>query len=64
MAMPGLARLVDDIADDEHGLIMVMGKGGVGKPRWQQPRSGLSATRVAGAPHDFRSRSPFGRNSQ
>lgn len=31
MAMPPLARLVDDIADDGHGLIMVMGKGGVGK---------------------------------
>lgn len=26
-----LARLVDDIAGDDHGLIMVMGKGGVGK---------------------------------
>lgn len=29
--LPGLDRLVDDIAQDEHGLIMVMGKGGVGK---------------------------------
>ncbi|WP_136416048.1 arsenical pump-driving ATPase [Herbaspirillum sp. ST 5-3] len=28
---PDLAALVDDIAQDEHGLIMVMGKGGVGK---------------------------------
>ncbi|KIF80705.1 arsenical pump-driving ATPase [Noviherbaspirillum autotrophicum] len=28
---PDLAALVDDIAEDEHGLIMVMGKGGVGK---------------------------------
>jgi Tfp pilus assembly pilus retraction ATPase PilT len=26
--------LVDDIARSEHGLIMLMGKGGVGKPRW------------------------------
>lgn len=29
--LPGLNRLVDDIARDKHGLIMVMGKGGVGK---------------------------------
>ncbi|GGI20495.1 arsenical pump-driving ATPase [Bradyrhizobium guangdongense] len=29
--LPGLNRLVDDIAQGEHGLIMVMGKGGVGK---------------------------------
>ncbi len=29
--LPGLDRLLDDIAQDEHGLIMVMGKGGVGK---------------------------------
>ncbi len=29
--LPGLNRLVDDIAQDKHGLIMVMGKGGVGK---------------------------------
>jgi arsenite-transporting ATPase len=29
--LPGLDRLVDDIAQDKHGLIMVMGKGGVGK---------------------------------
>ncbi|MDN4987744.1 arsenical pump-driving ATPase [Bradyrhizobium arachidis] len=29
--LPGLERLVDDIARDKHGLIMVMGKGGVGK---------------------------------
>ncbi len=27
----GLAALADDLADAEHGLIMVMGKGGVGK---------------------------------
>jgi arsenite/tail-anchored protein-transporting ATPase len=30
-AHPGLADLVADIAQGEHGLIMVMGKGGVGK---------------------------------
>ncbi|MGX4769266.1 arsenical pump-driving ATPase [Bradyrhizobium guangdongense] len=29
--LPGLNRLVDDIAQGEHGLIMVMDKGGVGK---------------------------------
>ncbi|WP_298884073.1 arsenical pump-driving ATPase [uncultured Bradyrhizobium sp.] len=29
--LPGLDRLVDDIAKGKHGLIMVMGKGGVGK---------------------------------
>ena len=29
--LPGLDRLVDDLADGKHGLIMVMGKGGVGK---------------------------------
>ncbi|MGT2499842.1 arsenical pump-driving ATPase [Bradyrhizobium guangxiense] len=29
--LPGLDRLVDDIAQGKHGLIMVMGKGGVGK---------------------------------
>lgn len=29
--LPGLERLVDDIARGKHGLIMVMGKGGVGK---------------------------------
>ncbi|RXH16575.1 arsenical pump-driving ATPase [Bradyrhizobium guangzhouense] len=29
--LPGLDRLVDDIARGEHGLVMVMGKGGVGK---------------------------------
>ncbi|QHP71309.1 arsenical pump-driving ATPase [Bradyrhizobium sp. LCT2] len=29
--LPGLGRLVDDIARDKHGLVMVMGKGGVGK---------------------------------
>jgi arsenite/tail-anchored protein-transporting ATPase len=28
---PGLADLVDDIAADGHGLVMLMGKGGVGK---------------------------------
>lgn len=28
---PGLAALVDEMARDKHGLIMVMGKGGVGK---------------------------------
>jgi arsenite-transporting ATPase len=30
-AIPGLARLVDDLAASGRGLIMVMGKGGVGK---------------------------------
>lgn len=29
--LPGLDRLIDDIAQGKHGLIMVMGKGGVGK---------------------------------
>jgi arsenite-transporting ATPase len=29
--LPGLDRLVEDIAQGAHGLIMVMGKGGVGK---------------------------------
>jgi arsenite-transporting ATPase len=29
--LPGLDKLVDDIAQGKHGLIMVMGKGGVGK---------------------------------
>jgi arsenite-transporting ATPase len=29
--LPGLDRLVDEIAQGKHGLIMVMGKGGVGK---------------------------------
>ncbi len=29
--LPGLARLVDEIAAGERGLVMVMGKGGVGK---------------------------------
>ena len=29
--LPGLSRLVDDLAAAGHGLIMVMGKGGVGK---------------------------------
>jgi arsenite-transporting ATPase len=29
--IPGLGRLVDDLAASGHGLIMVMGKGGVGK---------------------------------
>jgi arsenite-transporting ATPase len=28
---PRLTTLIDDIADDGHGLVMVMGKGGVGK---------------------------------
>ncbi len=28
---PGLGELVDDLAGDGHGLVMVMGKGGVGK---------------------------------
>jgi len=31
LPVPGLSSLVDDIAADGHGLIMVMGKGGVGK---------------------------------
>lgn len=30
-AIPSLSALVDDIARNEHGLIMLMGKGGVGK---------------------------------
>jgi arsenite/tail-anchored protein-transporting ATPase len=30
-AMKGLAALVDELAGQQHGLIMVMGKGGVGK---------------------------------
>ncbi len=29
--LPGLAALVDEIAADGHGLVMLMGKGGVGK---------------------------------
>jgi arsenite-transporting ATPase len=29
--LPSLAKLVDDIATDGHGLVMLMGKGGVGK---------------------------------
>ncbi|RZL35318.1 MAG: arsenical pump-driving ATPase [Rubrivivax sp.] len=29
--LPGLAALADDLAASDHGLIMVMGKGGVGK---------------------------------
>jgi arsenite-transporting ATPase len=28
---PSLSELIDDIAADEHGLVMLMGKGGVGK---------------------------------
>ena len=28
---PSLSKLVDDIAKDDHGLVMLMGKGGVGK---------------------------------
>ncbi len=31
LAGPGIAELVDDIAADGHGLVMLMGKGGVGK---------------------------------
>jgi len=31
LAAPSLAALVDDIAADGHGLVMLMGKGGVGK---------------------------------
>ncbi len=31
VAAPNLAQLVDDIAADGHGLVMLMGKGGVGK---------------------------------
>ena len=31
LAVPPLATLVDEIAADGHGLVMVMGKGGVGK---------------------------------
>lgn len=31
LAMPTLSSLVDEIAVDEHGLVMLMGKGGVGK---------------------------------
>ena len=30
-ALPNLASLVDDLAQDGHGLVMLMGKGGVGK---------------------------------
>jgi arsenite-transporting ATPase len=29
--LPGLDHLIDDVAQGEHGLVMVMGKGGVGK---------------------------------
>jgi len=31
LATPSLATLIDEIAADRHGLVMVMGKGGVGK---------------------------------
>lgn len=31
LAMPTLSTLVEDIAEAEHGLVMLMGKGGVGK---------------------------------
>lgn len=31
LAEPSLSELVDDIAQDGHGLVMLMGKGGVGK---------------------------------
>ena len=31
VALPSLASLVDQLALDEHGLVMLMGKGGVGK---------------------------------
>jgi arsenite/tail-anchored protein-transporting ATPase len=30
-ALPSLAELIDELADDRHGLILLMGKGGVGK---------------------------------
>lgn len=30
-SLPPLARLIDEIEADEHGLVMVLGKGGVGK---------------------------------
>jgi len=31
IAIPNLSNLVDEIARDQHGLVMLMGKGGVGK---------------------------------
>ena len=31
LALPSLAELIDELADDRHGLILLMGKGGVGK---------------------------------
>ena len=31
LTMPSLSTLVDEIAEDGHGLVMLMGKGGVGK---------------------------------
>ena len=31
LSLPSLAELIDKLADDRHGLILLMGKGGVGK---------------------------------
>ena len=31
LSLPSLADLIDELADDRHGLILLMGKGGVGK---------------------------------
>ena len=31
VSLPSLARLIDELAEDERGLILLMGKGGVGK---------------------------------
>ena len=52
---PSLAALVDEIAADGHGLVMLMGKGGVGKTTLAAAVAvELAAPRPAGAPDHLR----------
>ncbi len=60
---PSLSTLVDTIAEDGHGLVMLMGKGGVGKTTLAAAVAvNLATARPAGAFDYFRPCRTFKRN--
>ena len=46
---PGLSQLVDRIAEDGHGLVMLMGKGGVGKTDVYKRQMCMNCCRASGS---------------
>ncbi len=61
---PSLSELVDGIAADGHGLVMLMGKGGVGKTTLAAAVAvELAQSRSAGSSHHLRPGRAFGGNA-